>query len=274
MSFNDKLIFFRTRYGLTRNELGERMGLSSKVISDWEKGKSLPKEEEYEKLSKIFGIKKDFFTDESLNYKHIENFDKDEYWGIELTRLDCEDYIENAKKYSRLLSKGIYSILTIPILLIFISNFIPMIISEPMTERNRLLLNIGIIIVSIFLGLFSIFLAKKEKKKYAFVDNGMMYHLKKDDRIYIENVLDQEKPKSIQKIIFGFIFIVLATIITLNIDRLFLKFGEFTKFIIIILILSLINYGLNFILNHSLRLYNLKKLINNQNSYNFNDKNL
>lgn len=273
MSFSDKLVFFRTRYGLTENELGERMGLSSKIISDWEKDKALPKEEEYEKLSKIFGIKKEFFIDEKLNYKDIENFNKDEYWGIELTRLDCENYIENTKEYSRSLSKALYSILTIPIALIFINTF-PMVTNSSISDRTMLLLKIGSVTIFLLLGLFYVFLAKKKRKKYVFVDNGMMYFLRRDDRVYVENVLDQEKPKSLQKIIFGFIFIVLAIIITLNYNRLFLKFRENAKFIIPIVIVPLINYGLNFILNNSLRLYNLKKLIKNQNSYNFNDKNL
>ncbi|MDD7306715.1 MAG: helix-turn-helix transcriptional regulator [Peptoniphilaceae bacterium] len=273
MSFSDKLIFFRTRYGLSKNELGERLGLSTKIINDWEKGKSLPDDFLYGKLSEIFGIKRDFFTDDSLSYKNIEDFNRDDYWGISLTRLDCEGYIERSKKVSKYLSMGIYFALLIPILIIILDKIVPTIFRD-ISLKTIFTLKIISSLILLILAAFFVYLSNRQKEKYKFVDNGMMYSLKKNDRIYVENIIDQEKPKAMQKIIFGIVFIVLALIILFNINAIFAKASEFIRVIILLVAIFLINEGLNFILNYSIRLSNIKKLLNNQNSYSFDDKNL
>lgn len=273
MSFSDKLIFFRTRYGLSKNELGERMGLSTKIINDWEKGKTLPNDRDYDKLSEIFGIKKDFFIDDTLSYKNLENFSRDEYWGVGLDRVDCDGYIEMSKKYSRFLSMGIYFILLIPIVIILIGKILPLIF-ESLVGKDLTIYQVIISLILLVRGLIFIRMSKKRKDKYNFVDNGMMYYLKKDDRIYVENIIDQEKPKSRQRIIFGAIFIVLALIISFNFDKIFGSVGETLRGIIVIVVLVLINEGINSILNYSFRLSTINKLLDKQNSYNFEDKNL
>lgn len=273
MSFSDKLVFLRTRYGLSKNELGERLGLSTKIINDWEKGKSLPEDRDYQKLSEIFGIKKDFFTNDTLSYKNIENFTRDEYWGIELTRSDCDGYINRSKKVAHRLSVGVYFILLIPIFSLIVDMFVK-IMNNQYTNKEILTFKIVASIVLLIIGLVFIYLSKKQREKYKFVDNGMMYTLSKDDRIYVENIIDQEKPKSVQKIIFGVIFLILAVILSLNIDTIFGKIDDSFRILIILIIILLINQGINWILNHSFRLSGFRKLLNNQNSYTFDDKNL
>lgn len=273
MSFSDKLVFLRTRYGLSKNELGERLGLSTKIINDWEKGKSLPEDRDYQKLSEIFGIKKDFFTNDTLSYKNIENFTRDEYWGIELTRSDCDGYIKRSKKVAHHLSVGVYFILLIPIFSLIVDMFVK-IMNNQYTNKEILTFKIVASIVLLIIGLVFIYLSNKQREKYKFVDNGMMYTLSKDDRIYVENIIDQEKPKSVQKIIFGVIFLILAVILSLNIDTIFGKIDDSFRILIILIIVLLINQGINWILNHSFRLSGFRKLLNNQNSYTFDDKNL
>lgn len=273
MSFSDKLVFLRTRYGLSKNELGERLGLSTKIINDWEKGKSLPEDRDYQKLSEIFGIKKDFFTNDTLSYKNIENFTRDEYWGIELTRSDCDGYINRSKKVAHHLSVGVYFILLIPIFSLIVDMFVK-IMNNQYTNKEILTFKIVASIVLLIIGLVFIYLSNKQREKYKFVDNGMMYTLSKDDRIYVENIIDQEKPKSVQKIIFGVIFLILAVILSLNIDTIFGKIDDSFRILIILIIVLLINQGINWILNHSFRLSGFRKLLNNQNSYTFDDKNL
>lgn len=270
MSFSDKLVFFRTRYGLSKNELGERMGLSTKVINDWERGKSLPNEGDFQKLSDIFGVKKEFFVEDALTYKNLESFSREDYWGIGLTRLDCEGYIDMAKKASKYQALGISLMFLIPIVLIFVDKFLPFFDKN----ANILLYKIGAGLILLFLGVIFVGLGSKQKDKYTFVDNGMMYYLKSDDRVFVQNVLDQEKPKCLQKIIFGLVFVILAVIISLNFTKIFGRVGDDLRLLIIILVLVLINVGINFIVNYALRLSNIRKLLKNQNSYYFDDKNL
>lgn len=274
MAFKDKLVFFRTRYAMSKNKLGERMGLSTKIISDWEKGKSLPNQGQYEKLGEIFGIKKDFFIDESLNYKDLENFTREDYWGIELNRSDCEDYIRKSKDAAGTIGMGIYSFFLIPIFIILIDKVLPLVFKDLTAGENLFVYKLVSAIILLILGLLAISLGKKKRKSYKFIDNGMMYYLKRDNRIYMENVIDQEKPKSMQKIIFGLIFLILSLIIGLNFGNIFEKIDQNFRFIPVLIVIFLVGFGINYIAKSGLNIHYLNEILNNQNSYSFEDKNL
>jgi transcriptional regulator with XRE-family HTH domain len=45
----------RIECGMLQEEVANKMGLSQKTISSWERGRTIPKMDDYEKLSRIFG---------------------------------------------------------------------------------------------------------------------------------------------------------------------------------------------------------------------------
>lgn len=45
----------RIECGMLQEEVAKKMGLSQKTISSWEIGRTVPKMDDYEKLSRIFG---------------------------------------------------------------------------------------------------------------------------------------------------------------------------------------------------------------------------
>lgn len=56
MSLAEQIKHLRTRAGWTQKELGDRIGVSDKVISKWESGRSLPKAQWCVRLAECFGV--------------------------------------------------------------------------------------------------------------------------------------------------------------------------------------------------------------------------
>ena len=56
MEMKTKIKKLRTENGLTQAALGERLGISAKIISKWENGESLPLCEHLPKLADAFRI--------------------------------------------------------------------------------------------------------------------------------------------------------------------------------------------------------------------------
>jgi len=60
-----KIKNLRVKNKLSQLELGEKLGVSNRAVSKWEKGISMPSSENIYRLSKIFGVNLEYFYDES-----------------------------------------------------------------------------------------------------------------------------------------------------------------------------------------------------------------
>ena len=61
---SQKIKLLRIKHGLSQLELGQKLGISNRAISKWEKGISMPSSDNIYRLSKIFGVNIEYFYSE------------------------------------------------------------------------------------------------------------------------------------------------------------------------------------------------------------------
>ncbi len=74
MSFGEKLYFLRLDKHLSQQELADMLGVHRKIVDKWEIDNNYPNIEQLKKLTEIFGVSIDYFTDELQStdiYKNI-----------------------------------------------------------------------------------------------------------------------------------------------------------------------------------------------------------
>ena len=69
MKFEEKLIDLRKKYGMSQEELADRLGVSRQAISRWELGSTLPDAPNLLKLSDLFGVSIDYLLERTKNPK-------------------------------------------------------------------------------------------------------------------------------------------------------------------------------------------------------------
>ena len=69
MNIGEKILKFRKENSLTQSEMGERIGVSDKIISKWENGESLPATELLPSVSDCLGITVDALLDRREKYE-------------------------------------------------------------------------------------------------------------------------------------------------------------------------------------------------------------
>lgn len=76
MNFNEKLIEFRKKEGLSQEELGYKLNVTRQTISKWELGQTTPEMDKLVELSKIFGVTVDELTnDKEITNNEVEKID-------------------------------------------------------------------------------------------------------------------------------------------------------------------------------------------------------
>ena len=64
MKFNENLKYLRKQYGLTQEQLAEKLNVSRQAITKWESGQSMPDIENLKELSYIFSVSMDSLVGE------------------------------------------------------------------------------------------------------------------------------------------------------------------------------------------------------------------
>lgn len=100
-----QISFLRSKYGMTQEELGIKLGVSKQTISNWETGLKTPRMGSIQKLAALFNVKKSFIiegvednTEEILNiYEKLNEQRKNEVVDFAKFKLQ-EQNKENEKK--------------------------------------------------------------------------------------------------------------------------------------------------------------------------------
>ncbi len=74
MGYSDKILYLRTRNGLSQSKLAEMLKVTNRAVSKWETGISKPTVENYNKMSKIFNVSLDYFFDDEKDYGNKKTF--------------------------------------------------------------------------------------------------------------------------------------------------------------------------------------------------------
>lgn len=69
----DRLKALRQKSNLTQKELGEKIGLTNKTISNYEKGDRQPNNEALLELARLFGVSVSYLLGETDNQKLLDN---------------------------------------------------------------------------------------------------------------------------------------------------------------------------------------------------------
>lgn len=114
MTFHEQLIFLRKQQGLSQEQLGFKVGVSSQTVSKWELGETIPELEKLIQLSDIFGVSLDDLTGHQPAYStafynrpyqnamvyslcHYEYKSKCSIAGLPLIHINCGRGMHKAK---------------------------------------------------------------------------------------------------------------------------------------------------------------------------------
>lgn len=75
MAFRERLIYLRKEYGLTQQELADRLGLAQSAIGMYETGKREPDHDTTAKIAKYFGVTTDYML--GISEKQITQEERD-----------------------------------------------------------------------------------------------------------------------------------------------------------------------------------------------------
>ena len=75
MSIGKNIKLLRERKGMTQEELGKAVGVSSMAVSQWENNRAVPRMGSIERLSEALGVSKsELISDDDLSSRHQMQF--------------------------------------------------------------------------------------------------------------------------------------------------------------------------------------------------------
>lgn len=76
MQFSEKLLYLRTREGISQEEFASQLGVSRQAISKWEVGDSIPELGKIIEISKLFNITVDCLVKDELELTSDNSIEK------------------------------------------------------------------------------------------------------------------------------------------------------------------------------------------------------
>lgn len=114
MKLADKVFKLRKQFGLSQEELAEKMNVSRQSVSKWESAGSIPDLNKILLLAKIFGVSTDYLLKDDI--EHSEGMTEVAEEKVAIVTLEmANQYVECKVKASRLISSGLLCVLCSPI---------------------------------------------------------------------------------------------------------------------------------------------------------------
>lgn len=112
MILADKIITLRKQFGLSQEQLAEKLGVSRQSVSKWELGVSIPDLDKIIKLSEIFGVSADYLIKDNLTEipktataQTCHSYDEEEHRLVTLD--DANSYMDLCRRLSSIMAFGI-----------------------------------------------------------------------------------------------------------------------------------------------------------------------
>ena len=72
MQLADKIVRLRRRYGLSQEELANKIGVSRQAVFKWESGSNMPDMDKIKKIVKLFNVSFDFLLDDNIEFEDLK----------------------------------------------------------------------------------------------------------------------------------------------------------------------------------------------------------
>lgn len=72
MELSNKIVRLRRRYGLSQDELANRIGVSRQAVFKWESGSNMPDMDKIKKIVKLFNVSFDFLLDDNIEFEDLK----------------------------------------------------------------------------------------------------------------------------------------------------------------------------------------------------------
>ncbi len=165
MILADKLIRLRKQFGLSQEELAEKMNVSRQSVSKWESANSIPDLNKILKLGEIFGVSTDYLLKDDIEETETISVD-DELSIKKITLEEAISYIDQKHAAAKTTTIGVLFVLGSVIQLIFLlalSNFSQPVISSSMAVA------LGMVLLFIFIGIGVIFFIRSNQYSNDFI---------------------------------------------------------------------------------------------------------
>ncbi len=148
MILADKLIRLRKQFGLSQEELAEKMNVSRQSVSKWESANSIPDLNKILKLGEIFGVSTDYLLKDEI--EEIETISVDDDPGlVKVTLEEASTYVEKKVTAAKITSYGLFFVFGSVIqlfLLLALSSF-----DQPVISSSTAVA-VGIVLLFVLIG--------------------------------------------------------------------------------------------------------------------------
>ena len=185
MIFADKLIALRKQYGLSQEQLAEKLNVSRQSVSKWEGAQSIPDINKIIQLSQIFGVSTDYLLkDELENEKdeYIETGEKSEelkYVSME----DANEFLNITQSIATYISIGVLICILAPIPLIVLA-----VLSEAGTlsfsEEQTAMVGVSVLLAMIAVAVALFIISGMKANKYEYYQKNFISQKNKYGKTY------------------------------------------------------------------------------------------
>ena len=121
MIFADKLIRLRKQAGLSQEDLANELNISRQSVSKWEQAQSIPDLDKIIQLSTFFNVSTDYLIKDEI--ENGEDIKLQEFSNIrKISMAEAREFLDLKKKYAPLVSLGVSSFITSPVILLILSS--------------------------------------------------------------------------------------------------------------------------------------------------------
>lgn len=258
MIFADKLIELRKRFGLTQEELAEKMGVSRQSIAKWEGAQSIPELSKIIKLSELFGVSTDYLLKDEITIADSTEDDTGETICRRVTMEEANRFLLSRRKAALPIAIATMLCILSPICLIILG-----VLSESPTSgiTENVAAGIGlcalIIIVAVAVILF--IATGNKNSQYWYLENEMIETeygvegMTKEKRSEFKHTYDSYN-------IIGTVFCILA-VLPLFIGIIFDENNDFLMVSMVCVLLALVSIGVYFFIRAGVVWSSFEKLL-------------
>lgn len=162
MIFADKLIRLRKQAGLSQEDLANELNISRQSVSKWEQAQSFPDLDKIIQLSTFFNVSTDYLIKDEI--ENGEDIKLQEFSNIrKISMAEAREFLDLKKKYAPLVSLGVSSFITSPVILLILSS-----LAEEKYIRENLAAGLGVSMILIFVALGIAILIYSDSKQNHF----------------------------------------------------------------------------------------------------------
>lgn len=173
MILSEKIVMLRKKFGWSREELAEQLGVSRQSVSKWELGTAIPDLDKIVRLSQLFGVSTDFLLkDDAPVENSFDNSHADEPGTHYVSVEEANTYMDLIKSISGKLANAISTLILSPVILILLLAFSEY--KAALSENTATGIGVAILLILASCGVSAIVYFGMKPSKYEYLEKEVI----------------------------------------------------------------------------------------------------